>query len=348
MKNKFCWLKTFCLVMLAFAACLFCVPTLNSFAAEPNNTFSVADDNFSMQITARGRTSNKLETESVEFEGITFQTFKWRQLESLSFLLTGTNNPQTTNFQLKVTNLYHHTNLSSQFGTGTTSTLYHGTNFNQFMFFYYIDSTADNTANPNSSNGKDFGLYKFDFSYTLKDGKHYYFDFYVQIIPDDINRAIPQELSMLYSVSSASKLLNKYSFYLTTDTFKYVNPALLTWEVTGEDVEGNNYCYDIAMQQRYAPQYDAYNLIYPSTKDDCHGDSFVFDSNNIEGTWTVKLKIANNQQTEFVQEDLSTIKVQKKSITWLIILLSILALALISTAIIVILMIKHKKQEKIW
>ena len=89
--------------------------------------------------------------------------------------------------------------------------------------------------------------------------------------------------------------------------------------------------------------------IWPALPDErTTGTNFVFDSNEIEGTWTVRCVIKNSDGSEkqtLTLQNLSTIKYERPSYVWLILLILCLILLL---AGIILLIIFAKKRDKIW
>lgn len=319
------------------------------------------DNGICMRMTANNRKKNvplqkdvrKVSTNNGE---ISYYCFNWRELESLSFAFSSNSQTQCLSHKFKVSYMKSE-KLQSIFGGAECQTeiLYDGQAFSNFDFFYYVDSNQDEKNTQNSRSGHDFGLYKFDFSFTQEiDGVILEIsigEIYVAVFADDIDSInIPINTQIIYSISSSNKLLNVFNLYLSTDVLKYVNPQYLTWEVVGQDENEVHYCLDKHMQEKM--EYGSYQLVWPSylPTESFTGSNFKFDSNDIEGTWTVMLTVKNTDGTiksSFRVDNLSTIKVEKPSYLWLILLIVFLVFAIVAT-IIFVLFIVRKKKEKVW
>ena len=371
MKAKNCLLlKIFAIAILLVVGigALFFQPIFSTFA---DNTIEISipengeTSDFSMRVTVNFRDRNlekDLETKVVQNETtgeeIEFYYFKWRELESLSFRFTTNSNRGCLSHYLMLTYMQSE-DLSPYIGEGNSEVLYEGEGFIPFNFFYYIDSTTENKNNPNTSSGKDFGLYKFDFVYTFQqDGQitSRHKELYVAVVPDTVEEVVeslPANTSIIPTVGS-NKLMTIYNLTLTTaahETLKYVNPARLKWEVFGRDTESINYCLDSDMKEKM--EYGSYEMIYPNPlpEEKKTGTSFVLDTNDIEGTWTVNLILKKSDGSEMSVakiENLSTKKAERKSYLWLILVIISVVLLAIAIILIIIFVLKKKKDRKVW
>ena len=366
LKNNF---SVFLAIFLLLAGTLFfCSLGAQSASAETFSGQSVSDDNFTVMMRANGR-RNALQrderTYNVHGKDITYYCFRWRDLESLSFFFSSriqNKKVQFSSYSFDVAFLQTD-NLSLSFGTEEeekqnlfTGNIANNT-FSQPNFYYYVDSNR--TDNPTSSraNGKDFGLYRFTFSYTLFDESTMQAPstialepLYVSVMPDDIN-SIPstQDIKIVYSISSSKKLLNAFNFSLSNDSFRYVKPELIEWQVTGIGKDKRYYCLNKKMKEENMI-YANYTALWDSTES-VNGTSFLFDSNDVEGTWDVVCIIRNpdgvTEKMRLTLSDLSTIKAPSPSYLWLILLI-IGILIVLAVVISLIVVIKHKKHEKVW
>lgn len=366
MKTKTIKFKNF--ICLAFVLLLFFlagfslfVPTNIAHAAAFVNEV-VTNDGITMQMTVSNRrnvTLDRVEEIVVDTVGqeTTYLCFNWRDLESLNFRFSGTisSSSQFTSYRFDVTHVRAE-NLNQAIGTGTTETLYEadivGNNFPTSEFYYYVDSDSG-ASSSNSSSGHDFGLYKFDLIYTHSENGETVDvsigSINVAVIPDDITQIeIPAGVSILYTVSSSNALMNIYQLSVSTDVFDYVNPDYLQWSAFGTGVGNMNYVLNQQMKEEN-PSYSSYEVLYDSYETPV-GTSFVFDSNDVEGNWTVVLSIKNPDGTEkatFQVTDLSTYRTERQSYLWLILLIILIVLFVVFLTIIII-MIVRKKREKVW
>lgn len=325
---------------------------------------TVADECFSMAISVNPRRKNfSLEKvvktiEDTAGENLSYYCFNWRDVDYLKFKINSKNlsEKRVVGLKLVVTNLQS-TYLESSVGVNESAVLYEtvvkNNIFAPFEFYYYIDSDSEITEGVNRSKGNDFGLYKFDCIYTYleEDSSNptqvSLGDICVAIIPDKIDTIDASRTKILYDIKSSNKLMNVFKLYLSNDAYKYVNPKHLQWVVVGTDKENVNYILTKKQKEDDLDKYGNYRYIWDSLES-TSGQTFVFDSNDVEGTWTVYLQIINDDDEiikTLTASDLSTIKVTKSSDIWWIIILivSIFVLAGIVTLIIV-----KKKKDKVW
>ncbi len=340
----------------------------NTNAVESNEVPSciVSDDNFSMTMTAYSRTGAMLPfsiqtIENTVGDTVDYICFNWRDIDNLHFVFTGhpTETTEVVSYQFKLTYVCSDS-LKTHIGVEEAKVLYEGgvtQSYGTVNYYYFIDSTYPVEQTETISKGNDFGLYKFDLVYThIVENENVPVsigEFYVGIIPDDIDEAIAkiQSVQIEYTVSSSNRLLNVYKVSLNTiplDALKYVNPAYIVWSASGQDVNGKNYVLDKEMQGN--PEYGDSDVLWESFPNK-NGTNFTFDSNDVEGIWKVEVSIKGKDGEEkmhFEVNDLSTIKVEHASYVWLWFLIVILALILILLIIILILMKRRKKEEKVW
>ncbi len=325
---------------------------------------TVADECFSMAISVNPRRKNfSLEKvvktiEDTAGENLSYYCFNWRDVDYLKFKINSKNlsEKRVVGLKLVVTNLQS-TYLESSVGVNESAVLYEtvvkNNIFAPFEFYYYIDSESEITEGVNRSKGNDFGLYKFDCIYTYleEDSSNptqvSLGDICVAIIPDKIDTIDASRTKILYDIKSSNKLMNVFKLYLSNDAYKYVNPKHLQWVIVGTDKENVNYILTKKQKEDDLDKYGNYRYIWDSLES-TSGQTFVFDSNDVEGTWTVYLQIINDDDEiikTLTASDLSTIKVTKSSDIWWIIILivSIFVLAGIVTLIIV-----KKKKDKVW
>ena len=342
-------------------------PQKNSASAENFTPVTISDSSFSMQMSAAARKSSQalnldkrkvsanIGGQQIDYD---FYCFQWRDINYLRFRFNSNISESKSVFSMcefKLT--YVETDvLSASFGNGQEKSLYQtsilSNTFNSFDFYYHIDKDAEINESKERTKGFGFGLYKFDFCYTYSDEensnvKRSIGEFYVAILPDDIDSIQKTSMQILYSVSSSKKLMNVYNLYLSKDTYKYVNPRYLEWIVVGVDKEKTSYVYSEKLRNEYIA-YANYKSIWTMPPYEPYGTSFTFDSNNIEGVWTAYCVIkdkAGNETTRLAVDNLSTIKKSEQSNIWLIltIVFSVLLLGGI-----VGLVVFYVKRDKIW
>lgn len=355
--------------MLFAGLCFFSLTPKSNFAkADFFSSQTISDTNFSMELNASARNistslaldkrqiSTTVGDETFEYE---YFCFKWRELAHLRFRFNSTifDSPYSFKSYQFVLTYVESENLQSSFGNGTEKILSESAlienSFSPFDFYYYIDRDAQINEGKERSKGYGFGLYKFDFKYSYLGDEEQEITrsigaFYIAVLPDDIDSATHGEnMQILYSVSSSNRLLNVYNLYLSRDDYKYVNPKYVQWLVVGADLQKTNYVYSEKIRNN-SIQYANYKAIWQTPPNEPCGNSFVLDTNNIEGTWTAYCIIKDSQGNEkarFSVDNLSTIKKAEPSYVWLIILI---VLSVLVIAGIVGLTVFYLKKQKVW
>ena len=339
--------KILCIFMLVFMLGLTFLPTQNTAYADEvtgSTIESLTDDKFTINVDTNGRkntvvTYTKHAVTTKTGENIDYYCFKWRDISYFTFKFNANLRDQPDQYISYefVAGSTQTEDLETSTLNMSTTTLLSGIINDNYVtipnFHFYIDSDTQFGENAsNKAKGTDFGIYRFDFYYTiLEDDVQHKLplgSFYFAIIPDDIDELSTDNLTIKYSVSSSNKLMSVYNLYLSAEnSFRYVNPAFIEWTVIGKDRNNVNYVLTDKTRQS-SPLYANYHVIWTSQMPTSpNGPTFVFDSNDIEGTWTAycTIKYASTQTERLVvaSNELSTLKVPKKSYVWLILLTSI-------------------------
>ena len=294
---------------------------------------------------------------------IDFYCLNWSDVENLSFHVSSATRGSEKvykNFSIYVTSLQDD-NLGIPLSEASIAVseqktlIYHTNILNNanlnFAFKFYIDSHADIGNQTLTAKGTDFGLYKFTFSYSFIEENvvitDTISDLYVAVLPDDIEEVTRHnQTRIIYSVSSSNKLLNVFNLSLETDAFDYVNPKNIEWLVSGIDKDNNEYILTLKQKQENT-RYANCKVVWNSLESN-YGTNFVFDSNDIEGTWTAYCIIKDDdgqQITSYSVDNLSTLKLHKMSLTWLwITLVAVGAMGLAGGGLLIVL----KKRDKVW
>lgn len=364
-KQKFSLIGLFLVLCLTIGLIL--IPPQKTYAQDLFENEVVTDNNFTMTMTVNARKQNgrlnRIEQTITNKVGeeITFLCFNWRDLENFKFNISSNIANQSKNYtslKFLVTYIESET-LNESIGleepdSPLYETLIYNNNFNDFDYYYYIDEDSSTTPSTTHSNGHGFGLYKFDCIYTYQDegssvdvSTGNLGGIYIAVLPDKVEDVVENNIKIFYSISSSNKLMNIFRLYLSTDDYKYVNPHRLQWNVVGTDKNNINYVLTKQIQQENIGSYANHRFIYESLEAS-YGNTFIFDSKDIEGTWTAYCTITNSDgsiKNVLQVSNLSTIKVEKKSYMWLIFL--ILVICLVLAGIISIIVIK-KKKDKVW
>jgi len=366
--------KFFCLlVALAFLPVVFFGATLSiskSGKAEPvtsSSIESVTDKNgyFTMNATAVSRNgsnsiTNTIETVTTENGQIKYYCYKWSEISSIVFSFSSSISGSKsifTGYEFLATAIQTE-NLETSMGQASPKQLVSGTiNSNNPSFsnvYYYFDSDAKTGDAQNKFSGNDFGIYKFDFNYTFVEDSSpnspahtlSIGEIYIAIMPDDVDTISVNRLSLSYSVTSSKELMNVYNVtFSNPELFKYINPKYIKWSVFGRDKKNAEYVLTKEIRDN---GYLSCKYIWEALPEEMQeGSSFLLDTNNIEGEWTVRCTIYNSDWTEKLSLStgkLSTIKHKEKSFIW-IILGSVFG-AIVLATIITLLIYKSKNKKK--
>lgn len=329
---------------------------------------TITNGKFSVTAEASGRRNVTIFNEKVAVttkssEEIEYYCYKWRDISYLTFNFSANLSQEIdsyTHYRFVVSHIQTE-DLETSTGLMTTQTelLGGGIISNSVSipkYYYYIDSNVQyNEQSGNRSRGKDFGLYRFQFLYTITqesnigdppiDCEIELGSIFIAVLPDDIETISLQNLTIKYSVSSSNKLMNVYNLYLSAeDEFKYVNPNFIEWSVIGRDRASVDYVLSLKMKNSKIA-YANYRVVWDSQLDPV-GPTFTFDSNNIEGTWTAYCTIYNRDGSEratLLSAELSTLKTPVRNVIWIVLGV---ALTLIVAGSLVGLVIYRVKKRK--
>lgn len=368
--KKFLGKICFSNILLGLLIAVFCFSTLcistpqNVACAEQLENIPVLSDlnsYFSVKTTANSRKSQKIyyENKTVNTsigENITYLAFKWSDLYSLSFSISANmqeSENEYTYYDFSAS-FFQTDDLSTPTTQMKTKTLVSSPITNKRIpminLTYYIDSNTEATESDTTKIGNDFGIYKFNFTYKviIDEITHQISldSLYIAILPDNIDTISTANLKILKTVTSSNKLMNVFNLKLSRESaFKYVNPAYIQWSIIGKDINNVNYILTQDLKDS-SPTFANYRIIWESQlPTEPTGTSFLFDSNDIEGTWIAYCTILNSDGTtrEVLQsEQLSTIKVERKSYTLMIVLI-VLGVAVLSSVVGLIVFIKKRK-----
>ena len=288
--------------------------------------------------------------------------FKWRDISHITFNFSVNLQGSTkafASYSFVVRNVQTE-NYDTDIGKMDTRDLISGNISNNRVtipnFHYYFDTRSETTETAVRKVGNDFGLYKFEFSYT------YWADssaitnavgsLYVALTPDDVNDVMEtinvDDLDINYEVGSSNRLMSIYNLSLSLEeNFKYINPSLIEWTAEGKSKDNVEYVLSQQMKDENPTKYINYRVIWKSQMPtEPRGVNFVFDSNNIEGKWTIYCTIYDsdhNQLASVKTAELSTIKTPAKSYLWVVILVASL---IIATGVVILVVYKKKNNSK--
>lgn len=358
------WIYLFLPILLvAFGMSFLCMQTSTAHAELTSNLPAMTNGKFTItpNVYDRKGTSLAFTTQTVTTsvgDEITYYIFKWRDISHLSFNFTSNiqdSTEQYVGYELTAGNIQTE-NLETDVGQMTFSSLTSGVISNNTVnipvLYYYFDKDLASETSINKKYGNDFGLYKFDFRYTVveDDISHTIAlpnALYIAILPDNIDTISTNGLSVSYTVSSSSKLMSIYNLSLSDpDAFKYINPNYIEWSVVGKDKNNVNYVLSEKVKNSKI-EYANYHIIWTSQlPSEPIGPTFRFDSNNIEGTWIVYCTIFNSSKEERVtisSNELSTIKIPAPSYLWVVFLIAGVAIA---GGVVALIIYKNKNKNK--
>ncbi len=325
------------------------------------------DESFFLTMSATSRSNSdvfyQIQTKKNSLENdVTYVCFNWSDLQRLDFKINShfIENAVYDTYAFNMTYVRsEYLENAPSFGNSKTEELSKDSlaqnPFTRLDLHFYEDSDMDIQLDNYSFLGHDFGLYKFDFtySYSLNDeiSSRSLGEIIVAILPDDIDKISAGEVpTIVYSRSSSNALLNVFNCSLSLPVFKYVNPDHIQWIAYGTDIYNTRYCLTQQLVEDESMDFANYLPMWQSY--DNTGLSFVLDTNEIEGTWNVRCIVRNSDGTEkylqpIVVEGLSTVKIQPPDRTWLILLVVFVCVAVL---VVVSLLFTYimKKHEKVW
>jgi len=351
------------ILLLAFGMCFLSTPKNMVMADGDTSLPALSNEKFTVTPTVYDRRGTSLAhtTQTVTTnvgDEITYYVFKWREISHLTFNFATNiqdSTEQYVSYELTAGNIQTE-KLETDVGQMTFSSLTSGVISNNTVnipvLYYYFDKEYVSEISSNKKYGNDFGLYKFDFRYTVVEDNISHTiaipnPLYIAILPDNVDTISTNGLSISYTVSSSSRLMSIYNLSLSDpNAFKYINPNYIEWSVVGQDKNNNNYALSEKVKNSKI-EYASYRIIWTSQlPSEPIGPTFKFDSNNIEGTWTVYCTIFNSAKEERVtiqSDTLSTIKVPSPSYWWIVILVTGV---IIAGGIVALIIFKNKNKNK--
>lgn len=343
------------------------------------NEIVVSNDDFQVSFQATTRTGSALYPEikdpvtvideNGEGKEVSYYYYDWSEISNIRISLQSLSPAGKTFTGVKIVVSFNETeDLTQNVKEDETIFEYNITNniFSPTTLTYNIDEDALSAETELNKNGHGFGIYKFDVIYTYVDnndaqqGNSQEIErsvaddgTYFAIVPDDIDSFSSSDpsnsITLSSVVTSSDRFLNAYTISINENTYKYVNPVHIVWTVEGVDI--NNTLY-VLTESDAVGEYEGYAYLWPNLPQGIedgyrYGNTFYFDSNNVEGNFNVRCSIynSNDELITFREISVSTVKVETISYLWLIILLIILLLVIIASIILIIIL---KKQEKMW
>lgn len=208
---------------------------------------------------------------------------------------------------------------------------------------YYFDCHEDdkNVENANQKTHKNYGNGWGIYRFTLNVANEKIVSEFVIVRPVKPTAA-PVVTSK--AASSQSGIESAYTFSLN-DEYKYADPYTIKWYVSGTSVDGTKYVLtteDLALDGVTQGTKALFNVI------DRTGTEFYLDFQQVSGTWDVHCEVYDITRTQ-VQQTSEAIqvksgnKVKKSVLIWCLI-----AGGVVLLAIIIFIIVKSVKKEKVW
>lgn len=340
----------FCLMICALL--MFCIAPF-SFGIEPKSVSAASSKtevskvygDTSLDITANSRLGSNLEFNTVSAtlannSTIEYYVFNWSDLYRLNFELRFPSSSTSYSF-----NSYYIKSSVLEDGNfdamQPAEVLYDIEDMEidtqQNIITHSINYGIDAKSTTNTSTvGYGYGLYKFAINFN---GTNDVIVYYFAILPDEIPENTSPEIA--YYITKSNSLLTAYEFMITTNDFNYIESSKIHWYVIGESKDGIKYVLTQADHQALDKP-ENYNYIWENVEQT--GQTFYFDSNGLEGTWTVYCKIEGTNITSNSIEVVTT----KQWITPTIIYISIGVFCGLIILTLIITLIVQRKKEKIW
>lgn len=323
---------------------------------DKNNYFTLKANPVSRGGTLQG-TTQTITTETGE---IKYYCFNWRDISSITFRFSSNLSGSKsifTSYQFLVTSIQTE-NLETSIGQAKPQTLLSNSISSNTPvlpnIYYYFDNNSNTSDSQYKFSGNDFGIYKFDFNYTFiedssPDSPTHTFsigELYIAILPDDIDTISISSLSLTYSVASSKELMNIYNVtFSNQNIFKFVNPKYIKWSVFGKDKKNVEYVLTKQIRDEGHPSCKYIWEALPTQMQE--GSSFILDTNNIEGDWTVYCTVYNSDWTEKTKlstGNLTTVKHREKSYIAMILGIVFGVIALIVIIILIVFWTRNKKK----
>ena len=295
-----------------------------------------------MNANSRMGGNLKIETETAQLangSSIEFYTFKWADLYRLNFEFAFPSDATAYSFNVQYIRSINLTD--AVFDALEATKLYNiediEINTTQPVVVSSISYGIDGNSTSNTNfTGNGYGLYKF--SVNLNNTLNV-MNIYVAVFPSEIPENIVPDIA--YYISTSTSLLTAYQFMISTNEFNYIESTKIHWYVIGESKDGIKYCLTrsdwIAMDQP-----ENYTYIWETVTQT--GQSFFFDSNGLEGNWTVYCAIDGTD----IKSNSIQVTTTKKWMTPTMIYIGLGAFAGIILIVLIVTLIMHKKHEKIW
>lgn len=196
-----------------------------------------------------------------------------------------------------------------------------------------LEDIADKTA------GFGWGIYKITLSINSTEAVSEY----IAVRPT-VADAAPQ---ITYTLASAQEgIYDAYQFSFTNASrYSYVDQTLVKWYVKGETIDGKKIALmkDDLLLDDYAEYKDyLYEVLERS------GTSFYFDSKNVQGTWDVYCVVYDmDKTTAKFTSPAETVRTGEKMSTSIIIWI-IVAVGIALLGLIIFIIVKTTRKEKVW
>lgn len=289
-----------------------------------------------------------------------YASYSWSEIEKVNLALTGdlTGIPEQDSYTYSLTVEYiqRYREQTTSFDAenadevrpprATVENVYTGTveNLNELpSMVYYFDCHQDdkNVENANDKTHKNYGNGWGIYRFTLNIGHEKVVSEFVIVRPVKPT-ATPAVTAK--AVSSQSGIESAYTFTLN-DEYKYADPYTIKWYVSGEAVDGTKYVLttdDLALDGVTQGTKALYNVI------DRFGTEFYLDFQKVSGTWNVSCEVYDITRTQ-VQATSEAVQVKSgNKVKQSVLIWCLIAGGVVLLAIIIFIIVKSVKKEKVW
>lgn len=151
------------------------------------------------------------------------------------------------------------------------------------------------------------------------------------------------------AIPSDNSMHNSYLFTLkNADEYKYIDQSCLVWYIDGVGLDGTKYCllnddYDIAL----GIYTDGYTPLWPERYNRT-GTEFTFNDNEISGTYEVWCRYQSHYSTTATSSDRRITVTTGNPTDYTFVIYIIVAVAILSIIITIIIAVMKKRREKVW
>ncbi len=347
-----------CITILMLAASVFTFSTLSS-PVQASETGQIYASSSELKVTAFDRKGGEIDEFNPDGQigGVNFFTYNWRSTSKFKVEFDTTGLTLTAPYSYKYSLQYlentpnHFDNLTTVTEDIPNASDSNLTSLDQIPSIeYFIDKESGSP-----SLGHEWGIYRF--TLTINNSNPYHSDF-IYVAPDNPPTEEIEITKKNVQPDGDLKDATAYEFTITSDSCKYINKNLIRWYVKGKTYDGVQYAYhvdDIGSDEFLTSDYHE-NALHEATSEREKGSlTFKFET-NLGGTWDVFCVVFKEVPASRVENIASAQSTRSNTINvptgrefhasyiiWIIIGAAVLLLG-----VIIFVIIKSVKKEKVW